>query len=303
MQQLKLKSEITKSCPFDSIDISAFIVPLKADEARYEQDIKKFCRKFAVKVNADDAAEDDMVTLSCDSENPKFQKKSITLRLGLGLYSKELEEKICGMKAGESRKITAEGDAVTVDLLSCEREIIPPLTDDLALKCADPDIKTAEDIKEYCRFKQYDDIVDEHFDDAYSFFSKELLSRSEFSFKEEEIQASLSEAKKSMSPNAQSNVQGEDFDIAKFTQKLAKSMLIAAVLGQEMASVTEEDYEEYLEKTALASECSIEEARRSEPVLEYLIFTYSDIFIEKTEKYVMNRLKREGETLAGNIRS
>ena len=303
MQQLRLESKITKSCSFDSIDISAFIVPLKADQARYEQDIKKFCRKFAVKVNADDAAEDDMVTLSCESENPKFQKKSITLRLGLGLYSKELEEKICGMKVGEGRKIIIGEDEVSVTVLSSERQIIPPITDDLALKCADPDIKTAEDIKEYCRFKQYDDIVDEHFDNAYSFFSKELLSRSEFSFKEEEIQASLSEAKKSMSPNAESNVSGEDFDIAEFAQKLARSMLIAALFGQEMASVTEEDYEEYLEKTALASECSTEEARRSEPVLEYLIFTYSDIFIEKTEKYVMKRLKEEGEALAGSIRS
>ena len=297
MQQLKLRSEITKSCSFDSIDISAFVVPLKADEARYEQDIKKFCRKFAKKVKADDAAKDDMATISCESEDPKFQKKSITLRLGLGLYSKELEEKICGMKVGENKKVTAEGSAVTVALLSCERELIPPLTDDLALKCADPDIKTAEDIKEYCRFKQYEDIVDERFDDAYSFFSKELLSKSEFSFKEDEIQASLSEAKKSMSPNAESNVRGEKFDIDEFTQKLARSMLIAALFGQEMSSLTEADYEEYLEKTALASECSTEEVRMSEPVLEYLIFTYSDIFIEKTEKYVLKRLKREGEAL------
>ena len=297
MQQLKLRSEIIKSCPFGSIDISAFVVPLKADEARYEQDIKKFCRKFAKKVMAQDAAEDDMATISCESENPKFQKKSITLRLGLGLYSKELEEKICGMKVGESKKVTAEGSAVTVTLLSSERELIPPLTDDLALKCSDPDIKTAEDIKEYCRFKQYEDIVDERFDDAYSFFSKELLGRSEFSFKEDEIQASLSEAKKSMSPNAQSNVSGEDFDIAEFEQKLARSMLIAALFGQEMAAVTEADYEEYLEKTALASECSTEEVRSSEPVMEYLIYAYSDIFIEKTEKYVLKRLKREGEAL------
>ena len=297
MQQLKLRSEIIKSCPFDSIDISAFVVPLKADEARYEQDIKKFCRKFAKKVKAADAAEDDMATISCESENPRFQKKSITLRLGLGLYSKELEEKICGMKVGESKKITAEGSAVKVTLLSSERELIPPLTDDLALKCSDPDIKTAEDIKEYCRFKQYEDIVDEHFDDAYSFFSKELLGRSEFSFKQDEIQASLSEAKKSMSPNAQSNVSGEDFDIAEFEHKLARSMLIAALFGQEMAAVTEADYEEYLEKTALASECSTEEVRSSEPVMEYLIYAYSDIFIEKTEKYVLKRLKREGEAL------
>ena len=297
MQQLRLGSKITKSCPFDSIDISAFVVPLKADEARYEQDIKKFCRKFAKKVSAQDAAEDDMVTISCESENPKFQKKSITLRLGLGLYSKELEEEICGMKFGENKKVMAEGSAVTVTLLSSERELIPPLTDDLALKCADPDIKTAEDIKEYCRFKQYDDIVEGRFDDAYSFFSKELLSQSEFSFTEEEKQAALSEAKKSMSPNAQSNVSGEEFDIDEFTQKLAKSMLIAALFGQEMAAVTEADYEEYLEKTALASECSIEEVQQAEPVMEYLIYAYSDIFIEKTEKYVMNRLKREGEAL------
>ena len=295
MCRLRLKSEITKSCPFDSIDISSFTVPLKADEARYEQDIKKFCRKFAKKVNADDAAKDDMVTISCQSENPKFRKEKITLRLGLGLYSGDLEEKILGMKVGESRKVCAEGAAVTATLLSSEREIIPPLSDELALKCTDPDIKSAEDIKEYCRFKQYDDVIDERFDDAYSFFSRELLSQSEFSFREEEKQAALSEAKKSMSPNAESNMEEEKFDIDEFTAKLAKSMLIAALFGQEMVSLTQADYEEYLEKTALASECSIEEARQAEPVTEYLIFEYSDIFIEKTEKYVMNRLKREGE--------
>lgn len=297
-QQLTLKSKITQNCGFDSIDISPFAIPLKADEQRYRQDLKKFCRKFAKKIQADDVAEDDMVSICCQSENPRFQKERIVVRSGLGLYSKELEEAIVGMKVGESRNINVQGSDVCVTVLSSERQLVPPLTDSLAAHSGIEGIKNAEDAREYCRFKQYDDVLEECFDEAYSFFSKELLGRCRFSFDEEELEAALSCAKKSISPNAgenPGNEEAEDFNLEDFTQKLSQSMLTAAVFGQELGAASQKDYEEYIRKTAIASECSLKEAREAEPLPEYLIFTYSDIFIEKTEKYVLNKLKKLGE--------
>lgn len=290
--QLRLKSKITKTRFFESIDLSSYVVPLRIDQARYEADIKKFCRKFAEKIQAEDVSADDLATIRCQSEIPKFQKESITVRIGLGLYSAELEKAVIGMKTGETRQVFAGGAQVTVTVLSCVRELIPPLTEELAQNCGIPEIKSVEDALEYCRFKQYDELLDEVFDDAFSCFSSELLGSCEFDFDEAEKEAAFSSAKKSMSPSAL-----EDENAGEFAKKLGESMLTAALFGQDMSILTEDDYNKYIEKAALAGECSIEEAKDQEPPVEYMIYAYSDIFIEKAEKYVMHRLKESGEKM------
>ena len=290
--QLRLRSRITKKREFDSIDLSRFAVPLKCDKERYEQDLKSFCRRYSQTVDADDAAPDDMVTIRCAGASPRFKKDSITVRAGLGLYSKELEEGIIGMKVGESRDIPAEGDMVNVTVLSSRRQIIPALDDELAKKSGIPGINCAADAMRACRFKQYDDALDNVFDDAFEYFSGELINTSEFSFDDEEMRAAVSCSKKSMSADALENDKCDEF-----AEKLGHSMLIAALFGQDMAELTQKDYESYIEKVVRAAECTAREAIEDAPLSEYLIFEYSDVFIDKAEKYVLDRLKTLGEEM------
>ena len=88
---LYLKSKLLKAADPWKVDVSQFCIPLTVNEALYEKDLLNFRRRFATTEDVGEVAAQDMVTLTCDSENKRFCKEHITIRIGMGLFSKELE--------------------------------------------------------------------------------------------------------------------------------------------------------------------------------------------------------------------
>lgn len=307
MEQLKLKSKAVNSCDYHSIDISSYAIPLRADQARYERDFKNFCRRFAAKEEAAEIKAQDMATISCSSENPKFQKEHITVRIGLNMYSRELEEKLIGMPVGETRTLFVGSDSVIVTVEKSVREVIPELTDELAASSGISYIKTVEDIYIYCRYKQYDDVLEEPADDASVYVSRQTMEHSAFDLDSKEIETAVQVASKIMNPDSLAkmaddvNMKEEAFfgtDIASFIEDMGKHMLMCAVLAQNMQVLTEEDYEAYLDKLAVATQRPKEDIRAEHPLVEFLLTTYNDIFTDTIEEYVFRRLKELGEAMA-----
>lgn len=307
MEQLKLKSKLIDICDYHSIDISKYAIPLKSDKLRYERDIRNFCKRFAEKAEVSDIESQDMATLSCTSENPKFQKEHITVRVGLGLYSKELEEKIIGMPIGETKTFTVGADSVTVTAEKSIREIFPELTDELVAGSGVPEVKTVEDMYTYCRYKQYDDALEEAADEACAYLAGETLRRSKLDLDGEELETSKKFAAGLVNfeamAEAADSVEAEDsdtvsWDVQAMADQIGDSSLRSAVLGQSMTALTEEDYEAYLNKLSVAVERPVEDIRREHPLVEYLINTYNEFFIDTVETYVFRKLKEIGESMA-----
>lgn len=67
-----LKSRLLREADPMEADISQYKIPLTVDEAVYERDLLNFRRKFAATVEAETVAAQDMVTLTCRSELPRF---------------------------------------------------------------------------------------------------------------------------------------------------------------------------------------------------------------------------------------
>ena len=305
MEQLKLKSKPVNILDYHSIDISQYAIPLKADKERYERDFKNFCKRFAAKEDAADIAPEDMVTISCSSENPKFQKEHITIRVGLGLYSKELEEKLVCMPVGETKTFTVGQDFVTVTVEKSMREIIPELTDEMVSNSGISDIKTVEDAHTYCRYKQYDDALEEPADEAGAYLAGKTLEDSTFELDDGELEAASKIVSEAVNVEALSKMLNEDAessgtpkqDVSAMVEQMARHTLIAAVYAQSMTVLTEEDYEAYLNKLAVANQKPVEEIRKNHPLVEYLINTYNEYFLDTMEAYVFYKLKEIGESM------
>lgn len=274
MSELKLNSKLIHGCDYHEVDISEFAIPLKADPSRSERDIRNFLKALAKKEEVSEVAMQDMVTLSCSSDNPKFQKDHLTVRIGLGLYSKELETKLIGMTLGEEKTLTVGGDAVRVSVERIVREIIPELTDELAKQSGLPDIRTAEDVRTYCRFKQYDELLEDPADEAFSYLAGYVVKNSAFDLDEKELAMAQDFMLRSMNGHRLldgkplSEVTDEEitqaFGISK--QDMIDNMnrtgaytLKAAVLGQNLKVFDSEDYEAYLNKRAIALQRSVED--------------------------------------------
>lgn len=306
MEQLRLKSKPVNILDYHSIDISRYATPLKADMERYERDFKNFCKRFAKKGEAAEIAPEDMATISCLSENPKFQKEHITIRVGLGLYSKELEEKLAGMPVGGTKTFTIGSDSVTVTAEKSIREIIPELTDELVSNCGIPHIKTVEDAYAYCRYKQYDDVLEEPADEAGAYLAGEALGQSSFDLDDGELETASKIVTDAVNFEALSQVIADDAensghpkqDIPAMIKQMAEHTLIAAVYAQDMTVLTEEDYEAYLDKLAVARQKPVEEIRKEHSLTEYLINTYNEFFLDIMEEYVLRKLKEIGEAMA-----
>ncbi len=305
MTQLRLKSTLTQGWDYSSIDIRSFAIPLRPDMDRYARDIKNFCKAFAKKEEALDVADQDMVTLSCSSENGKFQKEHITVRVGLGLYSRELESQLTGLSVGETKSLRVGKDLVEVTIEKSVREVIPELTDELAAKSGVPGIQTAEDARTWCRFKQYDEALEEAGDEAFAYLAGEVIKHSTFQLDEGELAVSVGIISKIMNLDSLESLKEEyeenntpEQGLHISVEEIGKDTLMSAAYGQSMMQLTEEDYEAYLEKCATAQRVSVEEIRDRYPLTEYLINTYNDHFINTMEAYVFRRLKELGEAMA-----
>ena len=164
---LYLKSKLLKAADPWKVDVSQFCIPLTVNEALYEKDLLNFRRRFATTVDVGEVAVQDMVTLTCDSENNRFCKEHITIRIGMGLFSKELETALIGWRVGQMGTVTAKGQPVCVTIEGIRRENLPEVDDALAQRCGIPGIYTAQDIHKYCKGKQFASELEGPADEAF----------------------------------------------------------------------------------------------------------------------------------------
>jgi len=273
MEKAVLKSKALKVYDFRNVDVSEYAVKLPLDEKRYERDLTNLLRRFSTHVNGDSVQKDDMVQISCSSELEKFNKEHLKLRAGLGLFSKELEGQLIGMELNQANTVTVNGSKATVTVESIEREILPELTDELAEKSGLEDVHTAEDLKAFCRWKQYDgyEAFEENADEAFSYTAGQVMENSLFELDEGEKEESY------QSLQAYANVEGDPEVIEKQRRTTAETLLKAAVLGEELKDLTEEDFDHQGTFTG------------------FLIDSYSDAYLTAMEKHVHTALKKAGD--------
>lgn len=308
---LRLKSTLLREGDPRQVDVSQFQIPLTLDQKLYERDLTNFLRRFAVQEEVSEIKPQDMVTLSSTSDNPRFCKNHITIRVGLGLFSRELETQLLGWKAGQNGTVTVKGQCVTVAVESIRREILPEVDDALAARCGVPGIHTAKDIYIYCKGKQFDELLEEPLDEAFAYLSRIVLDKSEFTLDPEELEYSQDRMVRELNQNSlfrETGIDGtpeetfrEIFCCTKAelldSMRLSGTLVLkAALLGQAMLEragklSTTADYEAYLRRYLEAGNKTEEQARSEHPITGYLLDTYGDHCMNTLEELTLHRLK------------
>lgn len=310
---LHLKSKVIKEADPFRADLSRFRIPLTPDPVLYERDLTNFRRRFSTTEDAQEIALQDMVTLTCSSPNPRFCKEHITIRAGLGLFSKELEGRLMGWKAGQSGTVSVKGEPVSVTVERIRRERLPEVDDALAARCGIPGINTAADIESYCKGKQFDDVLEGPADDAFTYLNRWVIDNSEFELDFEELEYSHQMAQEMFdrsplaaqadSDEAEAPAEEGDMDPAwsdpEFLKNLARQSaeysLKSAALG--MAALerrgkapTDGDYKRYLRRFTDMG-VSEQEARGKHPPLYFLLEQVAGWYMDELEALALQRLK------------
>ena len=102
------------------------------------------------------AEEGDTAVLKTESELPKFNKPGVTVTLGRGLYNRDLETAVIGLKAGDTAAVTVNGQPVKATVLALKRKQVPEPTDEMVRALGQKDLKgdpigTVEEYEAYIR--------------------------------------------------------------------------------------------------------------------------------------------------------
>ena len=310
-EYLYLKSKLLKAADPWKVDISQFCIPLTVNEALYEKDLLNFRRRFATTEEVGEVAALDMVTLTCDSENKRFCKEHITIRIGMGLFSKELETALIGWRVGQMGTVTAKGQSVCVTVESIRREILPEVDDALAERCGIAGIQTAQDIHKYCKGKQFASELEGPADEANAYLSRTVLETSEFDLDAQELAFSQEKMVKELFNNPMFKDGGfENMPVETFRElfgcekeELIASMRVSgdlvlksALLGQEMLEqagklYTMADYDAYICRHVGVEGKDEAQVRQEKPLVGYVMDMYADHFMNEMEELSLRRLQ------------
>ena len=310
-EYLYLKSKLLKAADPWKVDISQFCIPLTVNEALYEKDLLNFRRRFATTEEVGEVAALDMVTLTCDSENKRFCKEHITIRIGMGLFSKELETALIGWRVGQMGTVTAKGQSVCVTVESIRREILPEVDDALAERCGIAGIQTAQDIHKYCKGKQFASELEGPADEANAYLSRTVLETSEFDLDAQELAFSQEKMVKELFNNPMFKDGGfENMPVETFRElfgcekeELIASMRVSgdlvlksALLGQEMLEqagklYTMADYDAYICRHVGVEGKDEAQVRQEKPLVSYVMDMYADHFMNEMEELSLRRLQ------------
>ncbi|MCH5317501.1 MAG: hypothetical protein J1E05_05945 [Eubacterium sp.] len=194
-----MKSYINKLVDYREATFDKNVV-INCPQKHIEAQMKHLTRAFKKNLSVETVENGDVTVLSLESEIDKFNKPTVFVTVGGGLFNAEFEEKMIGHSVGETFEITVDGKAVKVTVKQASRTVFPEPTDEMAAKyAAEHDefsgITTVEEyrnriVKDYieeqrnsCYYKAMDDIL------AF------VLENSDWEFDEEEIEELTNEEK------------------------------------------------------------------------------------------------------------
>ena len=319
---LSLKSKAVKVFDYRSLDITEFIPRFTPDEALLQKDIDRMLKAFGKKIEGESVEAGDMAVITCESETPKFNKKGITVIIGKGFFSKELEEKLIGVKSGERFSFEVDGTSVNGTVDRIVRTVMPEMTDESIAQLGIEGVTSVQELKAFCVDKQIDKLMDEseEADMASAYLWQKLNEESVFELDEDELKrADEAAALKEKELEEQKPVfnteeerlafekeyekeYGEPFaevDLSEFTKNMYHMELQLGAMGYEEAlkqgkAVTYEDYEKYIGSIReYYPNLTMDEMKAQFPVENYVKERYNDIICKELDDYVHSEFKKK----------
>lgn len=298
--QAPFRSKLIKSFDYKKADLSSFCEPFEPDEEALAESFEFIRKKYAKLENVSAVEKGDFAEISCSSEIPKFNKEKVNLCVGKNLYSKELEEQLIGLKAGDSATLTVDGKDVSVTVKSISRNVLPEITDEF-VNSTFISLSTVEDLRNWYINEQFNEHVTVLAEDAANAITDETVKKSDIVLDEEERLALRRDGERILREHWLFN----GIDLDKMTDEeaeetfgypsvaayinwfadLSERDISTALLGFELMgkTFTDEEYREELKRNA-------EEAKMSEEELAKQ-FTFAAFVRQKCSEYYTETLK------------
>lgn len=315
-EYITLKSQALEIYDYRQVDISQFLTGFTPDEGQLKKDMDRWLRRYGKTVAAAKLESGDTAVLGCRSEKPRFNKSSVSVPVGKGLFDKELEKQMLGMTPGETRTLCTGNTQVEVTLLSASRVQLPALTDEAIAALSAGEVQSVNQLRILCLGKQVEGFLleDENPDMASAYVWQEVAKKSQFSRDPEECRLVDMQAEKrfqevqaqygQMVPEEQEELSEEemdsfsanDFTVDTFRQIFFTELDIATIgqkiLEQENALLTLEDYEARLTKLQEAYPGKTrQELMEQESLFRFATDYYADALAQRIDVYVSQRFK------------
>lgn len=143
----RLKSKVITYFDGKTIDLHSVIDPFAPDDEQARQALLRSQKRHGVLTAGEWVEDGDFVTLRCGSAVARFNKAAIPVTVGRGVFSRELEARLVGLRAGETARLQVDGQAVEVTVLEIKRRILPPLTDEAVKSWAMEGVDSVEALR------------------------------------------------------------------------------------------------------------------------------------------------------------
>ncbi|OBA06121.1 hypothetical protein A9P44_04195 [Paenibacillus polymyxa] len=151
MLKQRLKSSIISEPDFRQMDLNPEWLQYSIDKHAVEEELQRIQKKHRQLVEVNDVQNGDSVTLNLTSGEKKYNRENLTISIGLGLFSKELEEQLIGRRSQDTADLNVQGHEVHVQIVRIVRSIVPPWTDAMAAEEQIDGVSTFEELKAYIK--------------------------------------------------------------------------------------------------------------------------------------------------------
>lgn len=312
---LGIKTQVLTLADYRDIDLRPYAAPFSMSEEELEKEVTKYRSRYGTMEQAKTVAEGDIVSLRLQGSSPRFNKDTVQVRVGKGLLSHELEEKLIGLSLGQSTELTADGESVQVTVRDIRRCIPAPLEDAVVVSWGLEGIASAEALRQRIVNFARNQYAEDMSESLAIFLSNEVCRLSTFILDEGELEIARKEGRNMAVDMLRSS--GVDPDTATdeeiqqatggrtreehfaFVEEIClgsvKSTAVGALLmEQEHAPIpTEAEYEEAVTLCAEGMGKSREEARNIVTLPRFYRQQADNYFFEKLIAYCKQYLTKE----------
>lgn len=306
-----MKSRALFIYDYRQIDVSGFARKFTADEEAIQREITNVQNKASCWELGEEVFPGDVVLCTLHSSEERFQKEKIRIAVGSGLFQKEVEQELIGMKRGGQKEITAAGALIELVVLEVEHRVISPFDDNAVKALGIAGVHTVEEYRQYLIKGQKEKLLEEISYPAIEFVKKEMVSHCEILIKEEDWQQAVDmELSKLRVLSAQEGLTLEHMTAEEFEGKIpVKSYyeLVALVQKENWNAMTEyaigrsyaretgfapslQAYEQEMEEYAVYWHCTLKQAKEITPYEYYEFAQYRNQFYQRIRDYVRGKL-------------
>jgi FKBP-type peptidyl-prolyl cis-trans isomerase (trigger factor) len=312
-QTITFRSKVLQAVDYRSIDLSAVTEGFAPDHEALEKELRLLQKQHANKFHPETAAQGDYAVLRCQSELPRFQRDSVTVIVGRGLYSAVLENALIGMSPQQATCVTIDGVPVNVTLLEVTRTVLPELTDENVSQWQLPEVTSVAELRQWLLAKQKAEFRNEQRERLGIYLTSQAAQQSRFQLDEEERLRAREAGRKlaldmirsqGVDPDTLGDAdpvpgaEATKADYLNYVENLSEEGLKEALLGQLLMqetgyAPTEADYEAAIEEQMAYRGLSREETKQAYTPKDYMQTACGNYFYDAALAYAADYLNEE----------